>query len=97
MAGHLRQVGEAEPGGPRGSCSAPGDVSAGRDFTDVRDVVRAYVLAAEAEAGAYNVCGGRSTTVVDLIGLVRAEARPPVRRRSTLPAFAHEPREMRSS
>jgi GDP-4-dehydro-6-deoxy-D-mannose reductase len=39
-----------------------------RDFTDVRDVARAYRgLAAGAPAGAYNVCSGMSVSVAELI------------------------------
>lgn len=42
-----------------------GNLSARRDFTDVRDVVRAYRLLAErGEAGAaYNVCSGRDVAI----------------------------------
>ena len=41
-----------------------GGLDVRRDFTDVRDVVRAYRLALErAEPGAYNVCSGRSTSI----------------------------------
>ena len=42
-----------------------GDLSARRDFLDVRDVVRAYRLLAEkGEAGeAYNVCSGRAVSI----------------------------------
>ena len=45
-----------------------------RDFTDVRDVVRAYRLMAEAGAPAMaNVCSGRSWSARDLVaGLERA-------------------------
>jgi GDP-4-dehydro-6-deoxy-D-mannose reductase len=45
-----------------------------RDYTDVRDVVRAYRLLAErGEPGvAYNVCSGTSTSAAELVGLVAA-------------------------
>lgn len=45
-----------------------GDLSARRDFTDVRDVVRAYrMLVTDGEAGeAYNVCSGVDMAVQDL-------------------------------
>jgi GDP-4-dehydro-6-deoxy-D-mannose reductase len=44
-----------------------------RDFTDVRDVVRAYWLALErAEPGAYNVCSSRSVAITEILaGLAR--------------------------
>jgi GDP-4-dehydro-6-deoxy-D-mannose reductase len=45
-----------------------------RDYTDVRDVVRAYRLLAEhAEAGIYNVCSGRTASARELIAML-AEA-----------------------
>jgi GDP-4-dehydro-6-deoxy-D-mannose reductase len=50
-----------------------GDLRPRRDFTDVRDVVRAYVLLAErAEPGAYNVCSGETVAIADILaGLAR--------------------------
>src|SRR5579859_6168777 len=46
-----------------------GDLSAQRDFTDVRDIVRAYYLALEhGEPGAaYNVCGGVTRRMQDVL------------------------------
>jgi GDP-4-dehydro-6-deoxy-D-mannose reductase len=39
-----------------------------RDYTDVRDVVRAYRLLAErAERGVYNVCSGRTASSAELV------------------------------
>ena len=73
------QVAAAELGGAREAVLRTGDTASARDFTDVRDVVRAYVLAAGAEPGAYNVCSGRCTTIAELIELLRAEAQIPVR------------------
>ena len=45
-----------------------GNVSARRDFTDVRDVVRAYrLLAVEGEPGeAYNVCSGHDVSIEEV-------------------------------
>lgn len=43
-----------------------------RDFTDVRDVVRAYrVLAASDESGVFNVCTGQSISAADQVRLIR--------------------------
>jgi GDP-4-dehydro-6-deoxy-D-mannose reductase len=44
-----------------------------RDFTDVRDVVRAYWASLEqAEPGAYNVCSGHSVAITEILeGLAR--------------------------
>ena len=54
-----------------------GNLSARRDFTDVRDVVRAYRLLAEhGEPGeVYNVCSGESFAVSDLADRLLAQAR----------------------
>jgi GDP-4-dehydro-6-deoxy-D-mannose reductase len=61
-----RQVAEAEKAG--GGVVQTGDLTPRRDFTDVRDVVRAYRLLAESgEPGeAYNVCSGRDVAVQEL-------------------------------
>ena len=75
-----RQVAEAEAAGVAEAVLRTGNPDSARDFTDVRDVARAYVLAAgKLEPGAYNVCSGRATSVRELIELVRAAARIPVR------------------
>ena len=74
-----RQVAEAEVSGTGEAVLRTGDTAAARDFTDVRDVVRAYALATAAEPGVYNVCSGSSTTVVELIDLLRACAAVPIR------------------
>jgi len=65
-----RQVAEAEARGEAAVVLCTGRTDTGRDFTDVRDVVRAYFSAVDADPGAYNVCSGRSVTVTELIGLV---------------------------
>jgi GDP-4-dehydro-6-deoxy-D-mannose reductase len=45
-----------------------------RDYTDVRDVVRAYRLLAErGEPGVYNVCSGRTASARELVALLGAE------------------------
>lgn len=52
-----------------------------RDFSDVRDVVRAYVLLAEHGTGGevYNVCSGRGVRVGDLATRLVARAARPLR------------------
>jgi GDP-4-dehydro-6-deoxy-D-mannose reductase len=74
-----RQVAEAEAAGADEALLRTGNADSARDFTDVRDVVRAYVEAAALTPGAYNVCSGRAVTVRDLIELVRGAASIPVR------------------
>ena len=58
-----------------------GDLSARRDFTDVRDVVRAYrLLMRDGEPGeVYNVCSGVDLAVQDLADQLLAQAKVPVR------------------
>jgi GDP-4-dehydro-6-deoxy-D-mannose reductase len=55
---------------------AVGNLSAARDFTDVRDVVRAYRLLAERGLAGevYNVCSGHSISIADLAGMLAAQA-----------------------
>jgi GDP-4-dehydro-6-deoxy-D-mannose reductase len=74
-----RQVAEAEAVGASECMLRTGNVASARDFTDVRDVVRAYVDAAALESGVWNVASGRSTSVRKLIELVRVAALIPVR------------------
>ena len=58
-----------------------GNLVARRDFTDVRDVVRAYrLLAVAGEPGeAYNVCSGAARAVGELAERLVARARHPMR------------------
>ena len=74
-----RQVAEAELSGASEALLRTGNPDAARDFTDVRDVVRAYVEAATLTPDAYNVCRGSAVSVEELIELVRDAADIPVR------------------
>jgi GDP-4-dehydro-6-deoxy-D-mannose reductase len=58
-----------------------GNLDAVRDYSDVRDVVRAYRLLAErGEPGSvYNVCSGRGVTVAEIADGLLAQARRPLR------------------
>jgi len=60
---------------------AVGNLSARRDVTDVRDTVRAYRLIAEraSHGDCFNVCSGRAILVGDLLQMMIARARVPVR------------------
>jgi GDP-4-dehydro-6-deoxy-D-mannose reductase len=73
-----RQVAEAEAAGQTEMTLRTGNPESRRDFTDVRDVVRAYTLAAKLDGGAFNVCSGRSASVAELVELVAGHARIPV-------------------
>ena len=51
-----------------------GNLEAARDFTDVRDMVRAYRLAAERckPATPYNICSGRAYTIKEILDKILA-------------------------
>ncbi len=68
-----RQVAEAEAAG--GGVVRTGNPDLARDYTDVRDTVRAYVAAVGLPAEAYNVCSGRSATVREIVEHARRAAR----------------------
>ena len=68
-----RQVAEAEAAG--GGVVRTGNPDVARDYTDVRDTVRAYVAALDVPARAYNVCCGRSATVREIVEHARGAAR----------------------
>jgi len=68
LASFARQVAAGLENGDDPIRVATGNPDARRDFTDVRDVVRAYRLLAEAgESGAINVCSGHSVSARELI------------------------------
>ena len=73
------QVAEAEAAGAPEVVLRTGNVSSARDFTDVRDIVEAYVMAASAEPGTYNVCSGTCVSVAELIEALASESSLPVR------------------
>ncbi len=79
VSGLARRVVEAEIAG--GGVVRVGNLEARRDFTDVRDVVRAYRLLAErGEPGeVYNVAGGRVATISEVARLLCERARVDVR------------------
>ena len=68
VSAFARQIAAAERAGQESLVLETGNLEPRRDFTDVRDVVRAYVLAAErAEPEIYNVCAGESVAVADIL------------------------------
>jgi GDP-4-dehydro-6-deoxy-D-mannose reductase len=77
VAKFARQIAEAEAAAPADGRAVilTGDTSVRRDFCDVRDVVRAYLLAMEhAESGVFNVCSGRATPVSDILSGLAAHS-----------------------
>jgi GDP-4-dehydro-6-deoxy-D-mannose reductase len=93
-----RQVAEAEAAGANEVVLRTGNPDSSRDFTDVRDVVRAYRAAAELPAGVYNVCSGRATSVRELVALVSRVSSLPVRHEVDPERVRpHDPPELRGS
>lgn len=84
-----------------------GNLDAIRDYTDVRDVVRAYaLLLGRGHAGdVYNVCTGRAVRIRDLLNLfatvaavpMRAERDPAKDRPSEIPTLVGDNRKLRET
>ncbi|MGI8801393.1 MAG: GDP-mannose 4,6-dehydratase [Solirubrobacteraceae bacterium] len=71
VAAFAHQIAAAEAAGQSRLNVKTGDLRPRRDFTDVRDIVRAYWLATgPAYPGAYNVCSGRSTPIADILAML---------------------------
>jgi GDP-4-dehydro-6-deoxy-D-mannose reductase len=75
-----RQIAEAEAG-LREPVVYVGDLTTKRDWTDVRDTVRAYWMALErCEPGeAYNIGSGRTWTIAETLNILLSQARVKVR------------------
>ncbi len=66
VSGIAKQITDIEAG--EAQSLRIGNTEAKRDFTDVRDVVSAYILAIEkAQPGVYNVCSGESYAIQDVL------------------------------
>lgn len=74
-----RRIAEIERSG--GGSIPVGNLAAARDFTDVRDVVRAYRLLAELGVAGevYNVCSGDARTIQELFDILISNAAVPIR------------------
>jgi len=75
-----RQVALAERSGAAGTIET-GNLSARRDYTDVRDVVRAYALLARfgRPGSVYNICSGRAVSTRECLDTLVQMARVPLR------------------
>ncbi len=56
-----------------------GNLGAIRNYTDVRDIVRAYKLAIDLPSGVYNICSENSITMQKLMDLLIANATVPIK------------------
>jgi GDP-4-dehydro-6-deoxy-D-mannose reductase len=75
VAAFARQIAEAEGAGQEEVVVRTGNLDARRDFTDARDVVRAYALLLESgEPGAYNICSGTSRSAADILAALAQES-----------------------
>jgi GDP-4-dehydro-6-deoxy-D-mannose reductase len=83
-ASFARQVAAAEAREPGGSFEVvTGNMETRRDFTDVRDVARAYWLLLDGAApGAYNVCRGESVRTGDILAALARHARVEIQQRT---------------
>jgi GDP-4-dehydro-6-deoxy-D-mannose reductase len=79
-SGFARRIADIEAGRWEAEI-AVGNLNARRDLTDVRDTIRAYRLILErgASGRAYNVCSGHATSIGDLLDMLLARARVPIR------------------
>ena len=72
VSSFAKQVAEASKQGVTGLAMKTGDLSIVRDFTDVRDVVRAYhlLLTKGTKGEVYNVCSGSGVTLAGIVSLL---------------------------
>jgi GDP-4-dehydro-6-deoxy-D-mannose reductase len=83
VAAFAKQIAEAEARGEASLELLTGDLRPRRDFTDVRDVARAYRLALEqAPPGVYNVARGEATSIADILSALARQARLEVQQRT---------------
>ena len=79
LGSFARQLAEARLAGAATARIVTGTPDARRDFTDVRDVARAYrLLLEDADAGIYNICSGKSRSIRELVALMGEATGTPV-------------------
>lgn len=100
VSSFARQIAAAEAAGKTRLEVVTGNVSVRRDFTDVRDVVRAYWLVLERGVAGevYNVCRGEPVAITDILAGLGAHSKLEVAQR-TEPSLvrAHDVMEVRAS
>ena len=101
-----RQIAEIEAG-LKPPVLMVGNLEAVRDYTDVRDVVRAYwaLLDSGAAGAAYNVCSGRGWSIREMLDMLLARSReklevrvdPERLRPSDIPVLVGDPSRLRAA
>jgi GDP-4-dehydro-6-deoxy-D-mannose reductase len=87
-----KQIAEIEAG-KRPPLMRVGNLETRRDFSDVHDIVRAYVLAMEkcpGDGSAYNIGSGKSHSIKEILGTLRGMSRTEIK-------IEHDPDRMRPS
>lgn len=67
-----KQIVEVELG--RRKIVEHGNLESVRNYTDVRDIVRAYVLAIDLEPGIYNICSDQNVTMQSILNMLVRQA-----------------------
>ncbi len=81
IADFSRQIAAADAEGRASAVVHHADTRPSRDYTDVRDVVRAYRMALEhAPPGPYNVCSGNAISVEEILQALTERAAIPIER-----------------
>jgi GDP-4-dehydro-6-deoxy-D-mannose reductase len=55
-----------------------GNLESVRNYTDVRDIVRAYVMAVDLPSGVYNVCSKNNVTMQQIMDILISKAKYPI-------------------
>lgn len=63
-----------------------GNLESVRNYTDVRDIVRAYVMAVDLPSGVYNICSNQNVTMQQIMDILISKAEYPIETRVN-PAF----------
>lgn len=87
VSSFARQIAEIEAGAE--PVLKTGNLESERDFTDVRDIVRAYhaVMQRGKSGEVYNVCSGKTKTIKDVLTELIAQAKPDIRVESDADRF----------
>lgn len=51
-----------------------GNLESVRNYTDVRDIVRAYALAIDLPSGVYNICSNRNVTMQEMLDILKSKS-----------------------